>query len=199
MIAQGVNRFHRKKILKWRVCFLSAFSIFIISCGSAIFEPFGASYTAIATVISIVSLLTTLVYTSVVFGRSYCVFMPYFSKRLPTKELPSTYIIGNAIAANLDELDRLANDHGVQPLSNFGYKDSFENNRIDWHPPTQGLKTITWIIENGEQSDTITQELQAIAMALRVAARSDIEFCFHLKFVDGTNAMEHQQREGSYW
>ncbi|MEM1356052.1 MAG: hypothetical protein AAGC72_08965 [Planctomycetota bacterium] len=199
MIAQGINRFHRKKILQWRVRFLLASFVFSSSCYITVLEPFGATFTGITTVIAIVSFLAALVYALTVFGRSYCVFMPYFSKSLRTDNLPSTYCIGHMIASNLDELDQLASDHDVQPLSRFGYKDSFTNKRIDWHPANQGLETINWLIANRGQDDAVVQELQAIAKVLRVADKLGITFCFHLKFIDGTNAMEHQQREGSYW
>jgi hypothetical protein len=185
--------------MRYRFC--AALAVFTLSCWVSICEPLGAAISGLAPIFALLALLATLLYAGMVFGKGYCCFHPYFSERLSSDKTIriSTYGGGRNIASMLDDLDKTACKHHIRSLSSFGYKDSCHNDQVEWHLPIDGIEAIRWLIENAELNEGAKNELTTIMSALQEAAKKDVKFCFHMKFADGTNAMEHEQREGSYW
>jgi len=198
MFVKGVNRFHQKYISRMRVSLVVAVVAFLTSTWICIFEPFGTELSDHAALFAGISLIVALYYSLFVFSKPYCCFHPYFYESLNGKG-QDTAFGGHAIAARLDELDMLAKDHEVRPLSSFGFKDSFNNAKVDWHSPKDGFFIVEWLLGHAELEEAEKVELNKIAKSLSVAIESDIQFCFHMRFFNGTNGLEHERREGSYW
>ncbi len=199
MIVRGVNRFHRAYVTKMRVRLAISVALFITSSWIYVLEPFGIRQPGLTAPVAGISLIVVLYYSFHVFGKPYCCFHPYFYQRLNENGHNSTYGKGHAIATRLDELDAFSKENDVRPLSSFGFRDSFKNAKVDWHSADDGLCTVEWLLEHAKLHNAEKNELDGIAQSLRVAIESSVQFCFHMDFVDGTNGMEHEQREGSYW
>jgi hypothetical protein len=198
MIVKGVNQFHRSYISKMRVRLVAATALFVTSSWIYIIEPFGIRQPDLAALGAGVSLIVALFHSFSVFGKPYCCFHPYFYESLNGKGRDTAFG-GHAIAERLDELDIFAQDHEIRPLSSFGFRDSFNNAEVDWHSPDEGLSTVEWLLEHAELHEAERDELSKIAKSLRVAIESNVQFCFHMRFADGTSGLEHERREGSYW
>ena len=128
---------------------------------------------------------------------------PYFESRVGDIH---TYAEGYFLAQHLLDLDELAEAQGVTPLSTFGWNDDFQGETLIWHPSAAGLKTANALLARLEEEELargdiagIVGDLKRIAHALDRADRSGIRFCLLLQHGDATNAMEHEQRKGTFF
>ena len=128
---------------------------------------------------------------------------PYFESRVGDIH---TYAEGYFVARHLLEVDELAEAQGVTPLSAFGWNDDMQGETLIWHPSAAGLKTANALLARLEAEDFdrgdlagIVEDLKRIAHALDRADRGGIRFCLILQHGDATNAMEHEQRKGTFF
>lgn len=128
-----------------------------------------------------------------------CSIAPYFDREIGGL---STFGQGEAIAKHCRRLDDLAAGKGAAPLSAFGYADDLKGETVVWHEPGAGLATVSSLLETLSPDGPdrrLVEELAAVRDALRAAESKGAKFSFILRSGDGTNAMEHQLRKGSFF
>ncbi|HMZ82128.1 MAG TPA: hypothetical protein PLL06_20690 [Acidobacteriota bacterium] len=118
--------------------------------------------------------------------------------------LLDTWLTGKAIFHNLKDLDDLCDQAGIQRMTEFGFLDDLDGDKMIWHNPLDGLVTIRTLINQlyTEESDTtpLLSELEKIEYALTQAASKDIQFAFILRPVNGgTSGQEMEIRQGTFW
>lgn len=162
----------------------------------------------IAAATAAVFLLTLLVSCLVLLDHRHFVSIhPYFGKP-PAGERPvssgACLLSGRALAQNLEPLDTLAEELCVSPISAFGFADDFFGEQVTWHPPEQGLKTVSALLDSlAEQPDrvpdsqSVTKDLKKIADALENARKRNIRFSLVVRATNATNPMEWEQRQGT--
>ena len=126
--------------------------------------------------------------------------VPYFQSplRLGTA---SPFSRGAALARHYNQLDQLAIQLRVPPISTYGFHDDAAGQRVQWHPSPAGLQTITALKPHAAHDPQLLDDLTAIESALQEATRKNVPFCFILR--SGTDAfispVEMDRREGSFW
>jgi hypothetical protein len=115
---------------------------------------------------------------------------------------------GFAVASNLSELDELARIQNVAPLSSFGFSDDLYKQEVQWHEPSEGMRTVSALLESlrtetsraaaGKASVT---ELEALAAVLAVAAAQGTAFSLLVRLGRGRyiSGAEMGRRKGSFW
>ncbi len=129
--------------------------------------------------------------------------LPYFRSQVGDIH---TFSKGHHVARHLGELDELARSIEVAPLSTFGWNDDRRGEPLVWHDSAEGLRTVKGLMAALEKEDFaradhsgIIEDLKRIAHALDRAQVQGIAFCLLLRHGDTTNAMEHEQRKGSFF
>jgi hypothetical protein len=129
--------------------------------------------------------------------------VPYFKEEVGGID---TFLSGQAVAENCRQLDLIALENNVAPISAFGFNDDFRGEEVQWHDPENSLETITTLLGVIRRNPKIVKYAKAIISdlertedALRKARSRDIPFCFILRTGSGTNAMEMEQRTGSFF
>ena len=124
---------------------------------------------------------------------------PYFDRRIGDIH---TYSRGKTIAARCPELDKIAEAAGVHPVSFFGFSDDFLGETVTWHHIADGLATFTTIRSQaaaGEpEGSELLEDLDLVIDALQKAEAKSARFCLIIT-AGSTNAMEHEQRKGSFF
>jgi hypothetical protein len=146
--------------------------------------------------------------TGVYNSYHYVRVTPYFDSKVLASKIGwiDTYCSGQHLARHVLELDELARALGVTPLSEFGWNDDMCGEALVWHDSAIGLKSVNAILAHlhgeefldGEQIGVI-DDLKRIADALSRTHQAGIRFCLILQHGDATNAMEHEQRKGSFF
>ncbi len=77
--------------------------------------------------------------------------VPYFERPVGGID---TFCHGQSLLRNLADLERLAEEIGVSPLSAFGWHDDMRGETVVWHDPAVGLKTVKALLTHlgGEDS-----------------------------------------------
>jgi hypothetical protein len=123
---------------------------------------------------------------------------PYFDK--PIGDI-DTYSRGQAIASRCPELDDLAVREGVRTVSSFGFSDDFRGETLTWHDAADGIDTFVALKDvlsrTAPQSVALRDELDLVINALEKARAKSARFCLLITY-GFTNAMEHEQRKGSF-
>ena len=116
----------------------------------------------------------------------------------------TTYASGESLARHVDELDEVARTYAVAPLSTFGWNDDLEDEPVVWHAPTDGLKTVNFLLLALEHEETgwddhaaTVADLKQIAHALERADLHGIPFSFLLRHSTATNSQEWDIRQGT--
>ena len=106
----------------------------------------------------------------------------------------SPFSRGAALARHCEELDKLASEMSVAPISAFGFGEN------EWHSAASGLDTITKL-ETRVDDNEVLQDLAAIEAALRRAVEQDVPFFFVLRsgFDRFISPVEMDRRKGSFW
>ena len=123
--------------------------------------------------------------------------IPYFSARVGDI---NTFMRGHAIARELEELDSLAVQHNVTPLSRFGFADDLRGEEVVWHEAAEGKQTVETLLRElaTRQTDSETTiDLQALDDALARASDNGIRFCLLWREQNSTSAAEWDQRQGT--
>ncbi len=115
-----------------------------------------------------------------------------------------TFCHGQSLLRNLAELDRIAREVLVAPLSDFGWGDDMLGQNVVWHEPTAGLKTVKSLLAQLQSEDLarpnaagIIDDLERIAHALERAAAEGCRFSLLLRYSDATNGQEWDIRQGT--
>jgi hypothetical protein len=131
--------------------------------------------------------------------------VPYFRQHIGDID---TFSGGQALARNCRQLDQLAGELHLTPLSAFGFNDDQAGEQVVWHDPGQGLETVTGLLRKvREQPDAVADteavaaELDNVAAVLRKAQEKGVSFCFILRsgmdrFI---SPMEMDARQGKFW
>jgi hypothetical protein len=111
---------------------------------------------------------------------------------------------GHTLVRYLNQLDCIAVNQNVQPISSFGFADDLLGQEVVWHDPKIGLQTIGTIqsalnqlnvpatIEAALHSDLVKWQY-----ALERAAAEHVLFCVLLRHGNSTSAHEWDVRQGS--
>ena len=100
----------------------------------------------------------------------YVRIMPYFQRSLGEID---TFLNGKALVRSLKQLDAVAIEQGVQPLSAFGFNDDLRGETLVWYAPEDGLKTIETLLNELKRSqipDVTVHQIWACASPRRLRA-----------------------------
>jgi hypothetical protein len=136
----------------------------------------------------------------VIFSKTKIRIIPYFSNRVPEAD---TFLYGHAIAANSRTLDEIAKAKSLKPLCTFGFKDDRTAQRLIWHNPDDGIKTVEALLaqvqedaKNFFDSDTLVSDLNRMLVALKAVQVRKLKFCLLVWIGDAVSLMEMDQRKG---
>ncbi len=174
--------------------------LFAVLFAGTIFGPVPALTPAIAAAIFLVfGLLNGL--GSLYDTYRYVQVIPYFERRLDEIQ---TFLAGQTMARTMNQLDAIAMEQNVQPLSTFGFADDLCGETLQWHDPNVGLKSIAAISRRIEDSDVPTtiltpllDDLKKWQHALERAASENVAFCVLLRHGNSTSGQEWDVRKGS--
>lgn len=126
--------------------------------------------------------------------------LPYFQKPLGQN---GTLLIGKSLLWHSRELDDLALELGLRPLSEFCSGDELiGDEQLVFYPPQDALKTteklLAWIRAVGFPQDLIC-DLAQLRKALRNAVERQVNFCLLLREGPGATGQEMQMRLGSFF
>jgi len=130
--------------------------------------------------------------------------VPYFETKVPGDD---TFLKnGNLIVRNCKYLDACASADGARTLSSFGFTAPYENWRVKWHNPDDGIQTISCLLDHIGRGDLILHdgpstaiELRKIADKLQTAKLNNVRFCLHLRIDSDYSPVEFDRREGRYF
>lgn len=152
-------------------------------------------------------------------GKTYAAaqprVVPYFSNkyftaddvtRKTSDESQAAFNSGYRIAADLPELDALAHELNIAPLSSFGFGDDLLGQRPEWCDLNEGIRTVTALITAAMNGDThlsssTVSELQTLLAALSTAKETQSSFALVVRYGrdDFISGAEMNKREGTYW
>jgi hypothetical protein len=125
---------------------------------------------------------------------------PYFKELIKDAD---TFAGGYRLARNCRNLDKLALNSGLMPVSEFGYADDLLGEDLVWHDPQNGLRTFSGLLESLKSNpdalpDTadIISDLEKISKALEIAAAGNIRFCLLLWIGQTVSNCEMNRRKG---
>ena len=131
----------------------------------------------------------------------YVRIMPYFQRSLGEID---TFLVGKALVRSLKQLDAVAVDKGVQPLSSFGFKDDLRGETLVWYAPSEGLQTVEALLNELERLEIpeairngILKDLCSWKDALQRASTENVQFCILLRHGNSTSGHEWDVRKGS--
>ncbi len=127
--------------------------------------------------------------------------VPYFDKKVGEID---TFCHGQSLARHGTALDEAARSLGVTPLSAFGWNDDMDHEKVEWHEPSEGLKTVNallLVVQRGElawvDQEAIAADLKRVAHALTRAEERAIQFSLLLRHEGGTSGLEWEARQGT--
>lgn len=130
----------------------------------------------------------------------YVQIIPYFQRRLGGID---TFLAGHTLVRYLNQLDGIAMNQNVQPISSFGFADDLLGEEVVWHDPKIGLQTIGRIQAALNQLDipntikrALLSDLAKWRQALERAVAEQVLFCVLLRHGNSTSAHEWEVRKG---
>lgn len=135
-----------------------------------------------------------------------CRIVPYFESRVAsypdTQEGPFT--TGILLARNCRLLDERAAEAGVRRLSEFGFRDDRDWQRLIWHPASEGLRTVEALIAVTQDTDGekgLRDDLLRLQQYLQKAEAKGIRFCLIVRagLDKMISPMEMEARIGCFW
>lgn len=126
--------------------------------------------------------------------------MPYYRRRVGGTD---TFLHGQALARCYRDLEWLAEETGVAPLSHFGFADDLAGETVIWHPATELLVTVRGLAEAIRadpesvcEPESVLQDLARWEAAFIRAADLDIELALLIRFGNSTSGLEWDRRIG---
>jgi len=140
------------------------------------------------------------------YASSIVKIVPYYKKEKDKNIIDvNTFSSGRYIAKKCKFLDELAIKSGLNPISKFGYYDDFFGEKVIWHNASDGLRTVSGLIEeirtntsDVKNIDRIVEELEKIEKSLIIATENKIPFCFILRLGGAWSGPEMDMREGYF-
>lgn len=133
--------------------------------------------------------------------KRYVQVILYFQRRLGGIE---TFLAGQTMVRYLAQLDLIATNQSVKPISSFGFADDLLGEEVVWHDPGIGLQSICAIQSAVQQSNVpdaiarpLLSELAKWQHALERAAAEHVAFCVLLRHGNSTSGHEWDVRQGS--
>jgi hypothetical protein len=133
--------------------------------------------------------------------RRFVRVIPYFQRKVGGI---CTFAAGQSLARCLRQLDAVAAELQVTPLSAFGFHDDLRGESLTWHAPDEGLHTVTTLLSElqvlAEQEGIpagVLRDLRAWKHALERATAQGISFCILLRHGNATSAQEWDVRQGT--
>jgi len=126
--------------------------------------------------------------------------MPYYRRRVGGTD---TFLHGQALARCYRDLEWLAEETGVPPLSRFGFADDLAGETVTWFPAGELLATVrglTGAVQDDPESvrdpEAVLQDFARWETAFTRAAELDIEIALLIRFGNSTSTLEWEQRIG---
>ena len=135
-----------------------------------------------------------------VFSETKIRIIPYFSDRVPEAD---TFSHGYAIAANSQILDEIAKAKNVRPLCTFGFRDDQTAQRLIWHEPEEGIKTVECLLTEVQQhsanffrEEELQLDLSRVLVALKAVQTRKLKFCLLVWIGDMVSPLQMDRRKG---
>jgi hypothetical protein len=135
-----------------------------------------------------------------------CRIVPYFEKRVATypDTQPSAFSSGVCLASQCRQLDLWAQGVGARPLSDFGFRDDRDGQKLAWYDTSEGLHTVNALIQKvaGEKvHDDLMNDLVRLRDYLQKAQAQGIRFCLIVRagLDKWISPVEMDNRKGFFW
>ena len=131
-----------------------------------------------------------------------CRVVPYFEQ--PLRAIgKDPFERGIELARQCRRLDELAANSGVRLISDFGFRDDLDHQKLHWHEAIDGVRTVEKLLGEirKEGSADLVEDLARVEASLRYAAAKSIRFCFIVRggFDKWISGREMHIRKGSFW
>ena len=135
-----------------------------------------------------------------IFSETKIRIVPYFSDRVPEAD---TFMHGFAIAANSQTLDETAKAKTVSPLCAFGFRDDQTAQRLIWHEPEEGIRTIETLLAEVQQNsadflhgEELQSDLNRVLVAVKAVQTRKLKFCLLVWIGDMVSPLQMDRRKG---
>lgn len=143
--------------------------------------------------------------------------VPYFEQkrfrsgdpsRPVAEESRRAFRAGAGIAADLQQLDDLARQEGVTPLSSFGFGDDLFHQPPQWTEITEGMRSLDALIARTKDPEIARSlqgptvgDLQTLSAALEKVRATQQRFSLLLRYGadDFISGVEMEKRIGTFW
>jgi hypothetical protein len=134
--------------------------------------------------------------------------VPYFAREVGRYggETMGAFRRGRGLYREIVALDELARRLGVKPLAAFGFGYDHYEQKVQWHPPSEGLRTVEALRQAlgtaAPAARDVALDLDTLASVLRAAANLRVDFSLVLRLyaTDDTQAVcTREDRQGSFW
>jgi hypothetical protein len=126
--------------------------------------------------------------------------MPYYRRRVGNTD---TFLHGQALARSFRDLEWLAEQAGVPPLSRFGFADDLAGETVTWHSASELLVSVRGLAdavrtepESVWDPERVLEDLARWEAAFVRAADQEIELALLIRFGNSTSALEWERRIG---
>jgi hypothetical protein len=192
----------------WCVCFCSPF-VFLSAVGvfcygqSAFNKPTSIDIAACLLLLAAFIWFTWFWLIQGIKEGFICRIVPYFESKIGIHKM-NAFDGGIKLARQCRMLDNLACQIGVRPLSDFGFRDDRDYQKLIWHDSSEGINTIVRLkekLQNNPKAISLVQELDVLQNNLEQAEEKNIRFCLLIR--SGLDKMispiEMDRRKGSFW
>lgn len=134
--------------------------------------------------------------------------VPYFDRELGQYggTTMAAFHRGRALYREIAALERLAQTVGATPLSAFGFAYDHYDQVVQWHPASDGLRTVDALrralAAESVVAPGLADDLEALAGVLRAANEQGVQFSLVLRLhaKDSMQAVcTREVRQGSFW
>jgi hypothetical protein len=133
--------------------------------------------------------------------------VPYFRRPLGDYDGPSmaAFRLGRGLYEHAVALEAIARERGVAPLSAYGFAYDYYEQKVEWHPAAEGLRTVDALrrgLESRGATPSAARDLEALDIALRDAAGQMVEFSLVVRLHATENmqgVLTREARQGSFW
>jgi hypothetical protein len=134
--------------------------------------------------------------------------VPYFARELGPYggETMAAFRRGRGLYREIVALEQLARTLGVKPLAAFGFGYDHYEQKVQWHPASEGLRTVEALQQALRTREParpgVALDLDALASVLRAAADRRVDFSLILRLYakdDMQAVCTREVRQGSFW
>ena len=126
--------------------------------------------------------------------------VPYFEKRIGGVK---TVLAGKNLFLHSRQLDELAGQFGVRPLSDFASGDDLVRGEVlQWYSADDALRTLDRLLLSDATASlpsSVCSDLSLIREALNMAVSTNTRFCFLLREGSAMSGAELDKRQGSFF